>query len=449
MADRLVFSKTGQHLSSLQCSVITGVWDSKKYSEIAEDNNCSEHHIKKVAAQLWQLFSENLDEKVKKSNFRSTMERYEKSNISKYSGVIHIANINNFCADTISQAEAKQNSSPTINQNNTQPKSQLDLRDAPELTTFYNRTSELATLTQWILQERCRLITILGMSGMGKSALSRQLVEDFKSQFDYIIWRSLRTCPPLNTLLNNLILTLSNSDEVKLPTDTDQLLGILIEKLRDRPSLIILDDVHCIFNPRQLASQYKSEYQDYGILFRLIAELPHNSCLILNSWEPPLEVITLNDANSSVKILQLAGLGESATEILKVRGLLDHEEWQKLITLYQGNPLWLRLVANLINSLFAGQVGQYLSYESVFFGDELSHILQLHDNRLSDLEKRAIAQLSCEPQPISLVQVSEKLLLNPPELFTIILSLERRGWIEKNYQDNPPFFRLSRYSSNI
>ena len=34
---------------------------------------------------------------------------------------------------------------------------------APDVSAFYGRTTELATLQQWILEHRCRLITLLGM----------------------------------------------------------------------------------------------------------------------------------------------------------------------------------------------------------------------------------------------------------------------------------------------
>ena len=34
-ADQLVLDKTGKHLSSLQQAVLTGVWNSQKYNEIA------------------------------------------------------------------------------------------------------------------------------------------------------------------------------------------------------------------------------------------------------------------------------------------------------------------------------------------------------------------------------------------------------------------------------
>ena len=101
--------------------------------------------------------------------------------------------------------------SPTSPQN-PQPTAKhprIDLDDAPEISTFFDRTSELSTLKQWISENRTRLISILGLSGIGKSAIALQLIQHIQYEFDCIIWRSLRDAPPLQTLQTDLIKFLS------------------------------------------------------------------------------------------------------------------------------------------------------------------------------------------------------------------------------------------------
>jgi hypothetical protein len=44
--DELLFSKTGEHLDSLQRSIIRGVLNGKKYADIAKEYNCSAGHAK-------------------------------------------------------------------------------------------------------------------------------------------------------------------------------------------------------------------------------------------------------------------------------------------------------------------------------------------------------------------------------------------------------------------
>jgi hypothetical protein len=199
--------------------------------------------------------------------------------------------------------------------------------------------------------------------------------------------------------------------------------------LRENRCLIILDDVQQILSSGQLAGHYKPGYENYGTLFKLIGEIPHNSCLILNSWEPPLDILTFTDDNSAVCLLQLTGLGEAATEILREKGLLDEEYWSGLIELYQGNPLWLKLVAKTIKNLFNGRVSQYLSYQPVFLSDELRLIFQQHYQRLSEIEKQAIALIGNETEPVLLTQLMAKCQGSQGELFTAIQSLIKRGII--------------------
>ncbi|MEP6519196.1 NB-ARC domain-containing protein [Microcoleus vaginatus] len=434
-ADGLVFTKTGKHLDDLQQAVVRGTWQGKRYSEISQEVHCTERHVRNIASKLWQILSKILEEDVNKSNFSSTMERYEISKISNsgYFNLVHKGNIN-VCTEASQPPKAPQNSppTPTSNQDDTQQKPRLDLRDAPELKTFYNYpNSPLTTLENSIARQNCSLLTITGMAGTGKSAIARHLIPQIQTQFDRIIWLSLRTSPPLETTLKNLIQFLSDRTDINFSANIDAQLSILIEYLRDNRCLIILDDVQQILSSGQLAGNYKPGYENYGTLFKLIGEIPHNSCLILNSWEPPSDILTFTDDNSAVRLLQLTRLGEAATEILRQKGLLDEEAWPELINLYQGNPLWLKLVAQTINNLFGGRVSQYLSYQPVFLSDELTPILQQHYQRLSEIEKQAISQLSNELEPVSFTQFLAKCQGAQGELCKAIQSLARRGMIEK------------------
>jgi hypothetical protein len=435
LADGLVFAKTGKRLDDLQQAVVRGTWEGKRYSEISKEVHCTERHVRNVASKLWQTLSEILDEDVNKSNFRSAIERYQISNSSfgNYFNIVQKSSIN-VCTETSHPLKTPQHSPPTqtSNQDETQQKPRLDLRDAPEIKTFYDRPSlPLTALETWILEQNCRLLTITGMAGTGKSAIARHLIPQIQTQFDRIIWRSLRTSPPLETTLKNIIQFLCDRTDINFSTHIDALLSILIETLRDNRCLIILDDVQQILSSGQLAGNYKPGYENYGTLFKLIGEIPHNSCLILNSWEPPSDIITFTDDNSAVCLLQLTGLGEAATALLREKGLLDEEYWPELIDIYQGNPLWLKLVAQTINNLFNGRVSQYLSYQPVFLGDELTPILQQHYQRLSEIEKQAISQLSNEMEPVSFTQFMAKCQGSQRELCQAIQSLARRGMIEK------------------
>src|SRR5713101_7904713 len=52
-----------------------------------------------------------------------------------------------------------------------------DWGEAPLGNSFYGREIELAQLEQWIVSQSCRIVAIVGIGGIGKTALSARAVE--------------------------------------------------------------------------------------------------------------------------------------------------------------------------------------------------------------------------------------------------------------------------------
>jgi hypothetical protein len=469
IADDIVFAKTGKHLDHLQEAILRGTWQRQKYPEIAKTCYRSEAHVKKVASKLWKVLSEKLGEDINQSNFAYTVERWQFSIVSSHFG--NNAQVGKFkvCGNHPESLETpnleKQNQETS---SKTQPKQRLDLGDAPEPNLFYNRTSELTTLENWILG-RTRLITILGLSGIGKTALTLQLISQIQHEFDYIIWRSLRNSPPLASLQTDLIKFLSQQQETNPPNpplsrggeeiqplsprrgeEIQPLspplsmggLGGVINYLRSHRCLIILDDIQTIFSSQQLAGNYQPGYENYGAFFKQITESSHNSCLILLSWEKPREIAALEGENRPCKSLQLNGLGPEAQEIFTEKGLAEPEKWSELIDLYRGNPLWLNIVATFIQDLFGGSVSEFLSYDTLFLGD-LESLLHQHFDRLTASEQQAIAWLANTPEPADISKIPENLQLSPPELLKVMQSLGRRSLVETVKQNGRSHFTIA------
>jgi len=114
-----------------------------------------------------------------------------------------------------------------------------------------------------------------------------------------------------------------------------------------------------------------------------------------------------------------------------------------LINTYRGNPLWLKIVAAMIQELFGGRVAEFLKYDMLFLGEELKARLQEQCDRLSELEKQVMCYIANEIQPVSLSQIIENVQLSPDELFNVLQSLRNRALIEKQEQDNQALFNLS------
>ncbi len=203
----------------------------------------------------------------------------------------------------------------------------------------------------------------------------------------------------------------------------------LLEYLRSHRCLIILDDIQTIFSSGQLAGNYQPGYENYGTFFKQLTESSHNSCLILLSWEKPREIAALEGDNRPCKSLQLNSLGPEAQEIFREKGLAEPDKWSELIDLYQGNPLWLNIVATMIQDLFGGSVSEFLSYDTLFLGD-LESLLEQQYDRLTASEQQVIAWLANTPEPADISKIPENLQVSPPELLKVIQSLGRRSLVE-------------------
>src|SRR5258708_18096933 len=75
------------------------------------------------------------------------------------------------------------------------PGPRVDWGDALAVPTFYGREQELALLSQWRLPEHCRVVSLVVLGGIGKSALAVQLMPQLADQFDLAIFPSLRDPP--------------------------------------------------------------------------------------------------------------------------------------------------------------------------------------------------------------------------------------------------------------
>ena len=430
-ADEIVFAKTGQHLDDLQAAVLRGTLQRETYKEIAKDFDCSESRIREIGSQLWQLLSEELGENINKKNFRSAIDRSQNASVVNFGQDVVVSGTFNICGE--GRHPPNTPNSPPQNQetpNTKQPQTpHQDLSEMPDLGAFYDRTPELETLTTWILQEQCRLIAITGISGIGKTSLAVQLVQQIKNQFDYIIWRTINVSHTLDEFQQELIQLFSQSEILDSPTTKPKPLS-LIKYLQKHRCLIILDDVHNLFSSGELAGKYKPEYEEYRHFFKQIEKLSHQSCFLLIGWEQPREISQIESQNNPIRTLQINGLDIAAAgEILRDYGLAEID-YSILIHRYQGNPLWLKSVATLIQELGVN-VTDLLQNDIILLPEDVKDILRQQWDRLSDREKQILSILARETQPLKLAKLIDKQPNLNLELVNVLQSLQRRCLVDK------------------
>ncbi|MEL0587935.1 MAG: NB-ARC domain-containing protein [Planktothrix rubescens PR222] len=432
LADDLIFTGTGKHLNDLQENILRGTWEDKDYKEIAKTVNRSEDRVREVGMELWQILSQELGEKVSKSNFRAAMERVQ---VSIYSNIAQEESVQinsiNICGEARYPPEIP-NLHPDNQKtsNSKQPETlHQDLSEMPELGTFYDRTPELETLTTWILQQHSHLIALTGISGIGKTSLAVQLVQQIKNQFDYIIWRTIDASHTLDEFQHELIQLFSQSEKLDSPATNPKRLP-LIKYLQKYRCLIVLDDIHNLFSSGELAGKYKPEYEEYRSFLKQIEKLSHQSCFLLIGWEQPREISQIESQNNPIRTLQINGLDIAAAgEILRDYGL-GEIDYSILIHRYQGNPLWLKSVATLIQELGVN-VTDLLQNDTILLPEDVKDILRQQCDRLSDTEKQILSILARETQPLKLAKLIDKQPNLNLELVNVLQSLQRRCLVEK------------------
>ncbi len=429
ITDDVVFSSTGKHLSDVQQAVILGTWQRQKYHEIALAYRCTPEYLKQdVGPKLWQLLSVELGEKVSKTNFRAVMERRGTQFLLQTHTNSHQNNLTQSYIIS-SVTSACQTPSKTV---------QVDWGEATDVSQFCGRESELETLKQWILNEHCRVIALLGMGGIGKTSISVELAQQIQSEFQFVIWRSLRNAPPLEEILTDIIQWITPQPNLDLPEECYRQISLLIELLRTCRCLIVLDNGESILQEGDRAGQYPRGYQNYGELFKRLGETRHQSCLILTSREKPREIAALEGKNLNVRSLLMQGLGlENCQDIIHTKGLSGNpKQWQKLIQRYGGNPLAIKIVTTTIEDLFAGQVDEFLAeiqQGTAIFGD-IRDLLKQQIERLSPLETEIMYWLAINRESVTLSEIRSDLLglISSTELIESLESLRRRSLIEKS-----------------
>jgi len=311
--------------------------------------------------------------------------------------------------------------------------SRINWGDAPHPYQFYGREAELFRLKQWIVDERCRIVAIVGLGGIGKTSLAAVLAEQIQNTFTFIFWYSLQYAPPLEQFLQSCLQFLSDNTRLNLPEDVDTRFSLLLSRLRENRCLIVLDNVETILQTGEGTGFYREEYEGYGKLFRRIGEGRHLSCLLLTSREKPGEIAFLEGNTLPVRSYRLEGLdANEGGKILKVKGLNGEDEiLEKLVNLYGGNPLSLKLIAELIRDVFAGNIANFIA-EGETLPIDVREVLDQQFDRLSTLEEEIMYWLALKRETASIKTIQESMIsqVSIRAFQEALRSLKRRDLIE-------------------
>lgn len=415
VVNNIIFAEKNRCLSEPEIAVLKGAWENQDFSEIGQQSGYKAGYLqRRIAPQLWNLLSETVvkGQQVFKRKVRPLLTEV------------------------------------VINYYQSNPQLELPLFDSQfikgrlpdsKLSNFYGRQQELYHLKKLINNHRC--ISLTGVPGVGKTALSAKLLAelslDSTQHFDFLLWKSVTHSVRLQDLLSELIDLIQPDTSLNLPEHTQALITVLIKHLQSHRCLLVLDGFDVLFKTPNLEQRL-----DYKIFMRRLLEEEHKSCLLLTCRALPNEIYAMSKHNRSILCFRVEGLDiDAALNFLSAQGLTNQNDCLDLIKTYRGNPSELATVVQRIKHFFSGSTEIFFQHKTTFITDEFQSMLdETFGESLEPTERYIMIylakNLSIDTAPISfsdlLMQInsSNQISASTSAIIKALEKLERLSLIE-------------------
>lgn len=360
--DSLLYEKTGQHLSDLQCCILQQVWGGKTYRAIATIAGYSEGHVKDVASQLWRLLSDVLGERITKGNYRSRLVYWLKRAKRK---MVHVAE------------EAWPRVSAISPTPTTSPPSAHPLQTiATEVIDphFIGRGESIERLNT-LSHQGHKIIVIQGEGGLGKTTLAQHYLR--QTAFDVVLeWRVAQETSSLTVVEHILDEWLRQDLNDEPGQDLSISLSRLRRHLKQKRVGILIDNLEPALDGN---GQFVVESRSYTELLKLLADFSVNATTLITSrdrlCEPGIKAyhyrlprLTLTDWQQCFTYHQICCPS-------------DNEIVQYLHRAYGGNAKAMEILCSTVQTDFNGNL---IAYWQAYGADPLAEI---------DLKNLVISQI--------------------------------------------------------
>lgn len=355
---------------------LKGVAERKQYAEIAKSLGVSEGTVKARSSQLWATLSEYFKQKVSRYNVYELLDGYLKGD--------YITNLANPGVDIESWP--------------------LEVVLQPQK--FVGREEDLEEVGKLFNHNGIGLV--IGVAGVGKSALVAQYIHLKKYQPNTVIWQAIEAGSSVRHISSAMGLTVEES------SDQAHVFAI-VEALQKNQYLLILDQSEGLLkqeiHERLSLSAYSPEYSSYEGLIKAITKRNIKSHVIVISRIPFRDLERAHTNGSAIKILNIGGLKYPDVKTLMNLHRVEASEHEKLCDLYEGNAGCLKDALSQIIDLYGGNVEEFLR-ATLYLSRNFRDLYRPQLDELTPVELQLLKLLQTPQKFIELEEAVRKAKIN-------------------------------------
>jgi len=281
----------------------------------------------------------------------------------------------------------------------------------PDPTPFVGRTQELADVQRRLLQPHCRLLTVLGPGGMGKTRLALAAAGQIAASSPGLFLHGIRYVPLADIGGPALLPTaVANACGLEFQGATD-LLTQLAAFLRPREMLLVLDNFEHLCGPQV------GPLDGVDVLLTLLQEAPDLKLLVTSRTRLHLQeewVFDLAGLDYPANGVPDEWAAYSAIELFQQQArrvshdfapqAADFQAIARLCRLLEGQPLGIELAAAWVRQFSCPQIAEQIQADVAFLSTRLRNVPARHRSLtavfdhswqlLTDQEQAIFARLS-------------------------------------------------------